>query len=1079
MAIATIQNRRGLKKDFDPQKMKAGEWAVSTDTETDNQIVWMCFRPGVVKRMGTYEDFRNQVASATDEIREEYRQTFDEIKTYMEGLKNTTEGYKNTAVSKAGEASNSATTATQKASAASVSATNASASENNALSYSVQSKSYAVGEGNVRPNEAVDSAKFYYEQSKLIVQGLGGALLPMGTINFSQLSGLQKLPGYMYNIKDSFMTDSTFKDGAGHFYPEGTNVYYTADGYWDCLAGVLVTGVKGNVESSYRSGNVNITPANIGLGNVDNTADANKTVAKSNSVLLEEGTTGIARYVYFASTDASNTDAKLVYDNDFKYNPATNTLTVGSVTGKAGSAGTSDYTNYINANNIPANTNLNNLTTPGFYYCPANTTVATLTNSPTTNAFFMIVGKHAGVYQQITEYQTALPRTWIRNYYNGAWGSWHKVYNSADKPTPADIGALPLSGGTLTGALTPSAGITKVGRDGFTSFPVDAHLFTTGTSTGYIKVTLPFGFSLNIMIKFVVDIYNYADQTSSTYYIGGYPYQDSNWYNVSARCVGNAGYSHCNLPVRFGLNGNKVAITIGESTTEWNYLRVQVRDIVTSNVSVGNTGAGWAVECTTTALTSITKTVTNTHVGYNSSVGSVRDVLDGAATTFAYSKAGLETTNWIAAWNGKELRAISPANLKTVLGVGAKIYNTIEVGLDFESGGATFVASGEQLSITDGAKQSLISIRQALIDMFIALQANPGIFKGYIQTGRESGTTIGDRATAEGVDVTASGLFSHAEGTSTTASGISSHAEGSNTRATGDQSHAEGGSAKATGFRSHAEGYATEASAESSHASGKNTTASNFASFSCGKNSKSMAGNGSDLDKIGDVFAIGNGTPYSPSNAFRVTYAGATYGVGNFNTSGADYAEFIYEWADGNPNNEDRVGYFVTVKYQLLYKANSGDYITGITSGSPSIVGNADEDYYWRYERDEFNRVVWEDVREMVEKLDDEGNPVIDEETGEIVFEETGRIIKNGDMKQNPNYDSSLQETYVERKDRPEWDYVGMRGVIPVRDDGTCVPGMFCKCADGGIATLAMERGFDTYMVFERVNDSVVKVDMK
>jgi hypothetical protein len=40
-----------------------------------------------------------------------------------------------------------------------------------------------------------------------------------------------------------------------------------------------VTGVKGNSESSYRTGNVNITKANIGLGNVDNTADANKQVA--------------------------------------------------------------------------------------------------------------------------------------------------------------------------------------------------------------------------------------------------------------------------------------------------------------------------------------------------------------------------------------------------------------------------------------------------------------------------------------------------------------------------------------------------------------------------------------------------------------------------------------------------------------------------------------------------------------------------------------------------------------------------------------------------------------------------------
>ena len=42
---------------------------------------------------------------------------------------------------------------------------------------------------------------------------------------------------------------------------------------------VKVTGVKGNSESSYRTGNVNITAANVGLGNVNNTSDANKPVS--------------------------------------------------------------------------------------------------------------------------------------------------------------------------------------------------------------------------------------------------------------------------------------------------------------------------------------------------------------------------------------------------------------------------------------------------------------------------------------------------------------------------------------------------------------------------------------------------------------------------------------------------------------------------------------------------------------------------------------------------------------------------------------------------------------------------------
>lgn len=50
----------------------------------------------------------------------------------------------------------------------------------------------------------------------------------------------------------------------------------TTDDRW--ITTSIVTGVKGDEESSYRMGNVNITKANIGLGNVDNTADADKNV---------------------------------------------------------------------------------------------------------------------------------------------------------------------------------------------------------------------------------------------------------------------------------------------------------------------------------------------------------------------------------------------------------------------------------------------------------------------------------------------------------------------------------------------------------------------------------------------------------------------------------------------------------------------------------------------------------------------------------------------------------------------------------------------------------------------------------
>ena len=48
-----------------------------------------------------------------------------------------------------------------------------------------------------------------------------------------------------------------------------------------------LTGVKGSAESDYRTGNVEITKANIGLGNVDNTSDANKPISTATQTALD------------------------------------------------------------------------------------------------------------------------------------------------------------------------------------------------------------------------------------------------------------------------------------------------------------------------------------------------------------------------------------------------------------------------------------------------------------------------------------------------------------------------------------------------------------------------------------------------------------------------------------------------------------------------------------------------------------------------------------------------------------------------------------------------------------------------
>lgn len=57
-----------------------------------------------------------------------------------------------------------------------------------------------------------------------------------------------------------------------------------------------VIGLKGNAESTYRNGTVNITPANIGLGNVNNTSDADKPVSTAQRQAIDSAVGSIRNY---------------------------------------------------------------------------------------------------------------------------------------------------------------------------------------------------------------------------------------------------------------------------------------------------------------------------------------------------------------------------------------------------------------------------------------------------------------------------------------------------------------------------------------------------------------------------------------------------------------------------------------------------------------------------------------------------------------------------------------------------------------------------------------------------------------
>lgn len=89
--------------------------------------------------------------------------------------------------------------------------------------------------------------------------------------------------------------------------------------------GGVVTGVKGEAESNYRLGQVNITKANIGLGNVNNTSDADKPISTATKQALD------------AKANASDVTASLTLKADKTEIPDVSNFITKSVT---------DLTNY-------------------------------------------------------------------------------------------------------------------------------------------------------------------------------------------------------------------------------------------------------------------------------------------------------------------------------------------------------------------------------------------------------------------------------------------------------------------------------------------------------------------------------------------------------------------------------------------------------------------------------------------------------------------------------------------------------------------------------------------------------------
>ncbi len=306
------------------------------------------------------------------------------------------------------------------------------------------------------------------------------------------------------------------------------------------------------------------------------------------------------------------------------------------------------------------------------------------------------------------------------------------------------------------------------------------------------------------------------------------------------------------------------------------------------------------------------------------------------------------------------------------------------------------------------------------------------------------------------------------------ASGRGACAVGSLTTASGSQSFTANNYTSATASYSSAFGNRTTAGVTGGFAIGSYSNANGLYAFAAGHQTEAWqyqtvlgkfnaTANGQTITSStsGNPLVIGKGTSTSArANCFRIETNGAVYATGNFNSTGADYAEY-FEWLDGNPEDEDRRGLFVTLDGEKVCIANAGDdYILGVISANASVIGDSHED--------QWNGMYMCDVY---------GSPILEWVEEPAVIDDDGNVIQESYMTQtqklNPDYDHT--KSYTPRSQRKEWAVVGLMGKLIVRDDGTCQVNSYCSVSDGGIATSS-----DTgYRVLSRIDGTHIKILMK
>ena len=216
---------------------------------------------------------------------------------------------------------------------------------------------------------------------------------------------------------------------------------------------------------------------------------------------------------------------------------------------------------------------------------------------------------------------------------------------------------------STTGYLQAEGFVGSGGTGTHILAPHGAHYATnTSSITGAIKVTLPQSWT-NTMLRFTVKVFEYTSGESFDIVCAGYNYApSSSWINTSAYILGDPHVSR-NFNVRFGHDGSKCCVYIGETSSTWSYPQVMVSEFYAgyANYSIDSWNDDWSIGFATSFGT-ITSTRTNNEIGRyvdnnivwhagndGSGSGLDADLLDGQQGSYYLNYQNLTNTPGAAA----------------------------------------------------------------------------------------------------------------------------------------------------------------------------------------------------------------------------------------------------------------------------------------------------------------------------------------------------------------------------------------------------------------------------------------------